>query len=100
MSRAIIFQDRSFLAPESGRSACRSCGFDVFGRDRPRERGDAALEAGSRNPGQNDDAVRMEEEFEPVAWPDLQALPNRLGDGDLALAAESGFHHGAPRFTF
>jgi hypothetical protein len=42
----------------------------------------------------------MKEKLESIPCVDLEPFPNRLGNRGLPLAAECGFHHKAPLFTY
>ena len=91
----------SFLPPESLRGACFDGGVDLFGGYAFGRLGDDAFEPRGWDFRQNDDAVRVAEELEPVSRFQVQALAHGFGDGGLTFAAEGGFHgRFPPTFTF
>jgi len=53
---------------------------------------EAAERRGRQLRKQHDAAVRMDEEFDPVAGLQPKVIANRLGNGRLALGRDHGFH--------
>jgi hypothetical protein len=87
-----LFIAQSSLPPKSLRCAFFNRPIDLFKGYGLGWFWNHAFEPGGWNPGQNDDAVRVEEELEAVPRFDLQAIPNCFGDCHLAFAAEHRFH--------